>query len=1195
MIDSTAQGMMAEFLHATLEHLTHWLTQTLSQLDDGWWDSLVVPKLSYQQQQRVNARGIDSLHDLDLAALLRILDQNWYQISQVKKFSQQERHYVKEMQSIRNRWAHVDAKGIDPDDAYRDLDTIQRFISVIDGSEELISRIKASKSSVLPSNAPSKTGSEPAESPDSESTDHSLEPQTAPDGTIHEKSIIRLKSDPDRQGVVLAIEGHGESARCTVFIDGKTQHFYLSQIELAEIADAEPTLTVEGVRNLLTCLQIRHPSISTLYSLNAARIDFVPYQFRPALKVIHSDRPRLLIADGVGVGKTIEAGLVLRELQARHAIESVLIICPKPLVAERKWELEMKRFDERFTQLDGPALRYCLDETDLEGEWPEQHAKTIIPYSLFDEKFLLGDKEGRKKRIGLLELDPPPRFDLVIVDEAHHVRNAPTFAHQAVRAFCENAEAALFLTATPIQLGNRDLFTLLNLLRPDVVIDEETFRHMAEPNPYINKALSLARSGTPGWEQEAAGELDNATGTAWGAAILKPNPRYQEVRNMLHGKVEDRATRVGLIRDIEGFHSFARILNRTRRRDIEDFCIRKPQTIEVPFTASQKELHDQLLEFEAEALALLHGSMNVKFMMSMIMRQAASCIFGLAPFVDDLLNRRLSEIALLAASEDQPLDVEFLNELRTKARVIQDSAAALPSEDPKYDALRSLAREKQQEDNNKLMLFSTFRHTLAYLKRRLDSDGFRVDVIHGDIKDDDRLRIRSCFEAPKEAKTAIDIILFSEVGCEGLDYQFCNTMVNYDLPWNPMKIEQRIGRIDRRGQKSEAVAIFNFITPGTVDADIYERCLLRIGIFEQSIGENEEILGEIYREVRSIGENLILTADERRDKLEQLADNEIGKLKEQQLLEDREHEFFGIRLPNSSADDEIRESESYWLSERALKSFCEQYIAKRVGGTGHITGEDVLKTLRLSREARQALLQDFRKLPRNRTPMHRSWELWLKGDDQHCSLTFTSTCASDNRTAHFVMPLHPLVLQAGAFFESEHPVRVHVQFQDGYVEAGVHPFAVYAWEHKGLREELQLVAVAEDASVRESLFEYLESAIDYGDNVDPLDKPALQKLDAVHHDIWADAKKIHMRRNAEMCAYRRESLTTSHSARIRVIEDQIDAASNEKIRIMKTAQLKNAESDYENMLKELDNAASACDILARPIVFGVIRVLGENP
>ena len=101
---------------------------------------------------------------------------------------------------------------------------------------------------------------------------------------------------------------------------------------------------------------------------------------------------------------------------------------------------------------------------------------------------------------------------------------------------------------------------------------------------------------------------------------------------------------------------------------------------------------------------------------------------------------------------------------------------------------------------------------------------------------------------------AFDILLFTEVGSEGLDYQFCNMMINYDLPWNPMRIEQRIGRIDRRGQISEFVNIYNLITSGTVDADIYTRCLLRIGVFEKSIGECEEILGEIGRQVERIAQ-----------------------------------------------------------------------------------------------------------------------------------------------------------------------------------------------------------------------------------------------------------------------------------------------------------------------------------------------------
>jgi superfamily II DNA/RNA helicase len=121
--------------------------------------------------------------------------------------------------------------------------------------------------------------------------------------------------------------------------------------------------------------------------------------------------------------------------------------------------------------------------------------------------------------------------------------------------------------------------------------------------------------------------------------------------------------------------------------------------------------------------------------------------------------------------------------------------------------------------------------------------------------------------------------------------------VNYDLPWNPMRVEQRIGRIDRNGQKSESVAIINLITPGTVDADIFERCLLRIGVFNSALGGSEEILGEITREIRDIAENYTLNEDERRAKLQQLSDNNIRLIQEQEELEQRQMELFGILLP----------------------------------------------------------------------------------------------------------------------------------------------------------------------------------------------------------------------------------------------------------------------------------------------------------
>ena len=182
-------------------------------------------------------------------------------------------------------------------------------------------------------------------------------PDTArdPSGTAFSPGqMVFLKSDPSKKGAVVEVLPGQPETRVKVFVDGSVRTYYASQLQAEEQTDEDfQPLSCEQFHAYLTALQIRHPSLSTLYSLNAARVDFIPYQFRPVLRFIRSDRPRLLIADGVGVGKTIEAGLILRELQARREIKSILIICPRPLVTERKWELEMKRFDERFTHLDG--------------------------------------------------------------------------------------------------------------------------------------------------------------------------------------------------------------------------------------------------------------------------------------------------------------------------------------------------------------------------------------------------------------------------------------------------------------------------------------------------------------------------------------------------------------------------------------------------------------------------------------------------------------------------------------------------------------------------------------------------------------------------------------------------------------------------------------------------------------------------
>ena len=187
--------------------------------------------------------------------------------------------------------------------------------------------------------------------------------ESAETGEIAVGSMITLVSDSSVVGAVVGISGD----KYSVLVGSEVKSFYKEQIKLMEKKNAADRLSLDRVKASITAYQINNPGSANLYSLNSARIDFVPYQFRPALKLIKADSPRLLVADDVGVGKTIEAGLILKELEARSSVSSVLIICPRPLVAERKWELEMKRFDEDFTQMDGKTLSEAISEADRDG------------------------------------------------------------------------------------------------------------------------------------------------------------------------------------------------------------------------------------------------------------------------------------------------------------------------------------------------------------------------------------------------------------------------------------------------------------------------------------------------------------------------------------------------------------------------------------------------------------------------------------------------------------------------------------------------------------------------------------------------------------------------------------------------------------------------------------------------------------
>lgn len=1195
---------MNDLFRLATADIARFLGAHLPSLSPDWWKKHVFDRLSFQQQRIAQERGQKTIQQLDLAALLRVLDQNWYELSGALNLPRDGRNWLKEMQGVRNKWAHMSAEDQPPGELYRDADTLGRLMSMLGADTATIDAIESAKAAAMTAMSRGHQSSGQTAAPVVEPASAVTAPlptpgPAAPQSLFKVGDLVALKSSPDVLMPILEVVVGGAECRYRVFHNGTKATYYESQLQAPLVkTDDRPLVSAEQLQASLTSLQILSPSTASLFSLRSGRVQFVPYQYRPVLKLIRADRPRLLIADEVGVGKTIETGLIIKELRARMDLSSVLIICPKALVAERKWFLEMKRFDEHFTALDGPALRNCIHETHLDGEWPEQHSKAIIPFSLFDSDLVYGRTiKGKKKERGLIDLDPPPRFDLVIVDEAHHIRNPETYLHQGIRYFCDNAQAVVFLTATPVQLGSEDLFILLNVLRPDLVIDSASFAQMAEPNEFINEAVLHCRKAEPNWPLATRESLDKIAGTEWGRLFMREAPAFQRIYDELGSADLDDSSRVRLIQEISELYTFSSLINRTRRRDIGDFTTRKPETLRVDFTEPQRKLHDDLLDVIAKILAAMHGQQNVKFMMTTIRRQAASCLYGLAPLLEGVLAGKLDALEMMEAGDsDQDMRFDFVDQIRSDIERLVRQAKNLDPKDLKIEGFMKAVSDKSKLPNSKALVFSTFRHTLAYLERHVQQAGLRYGLIHGDVPDDERSTLRQRFSLPKEEPEAIDVLLSSEVGCEGLDFQFCDFLVNYDLPWNPMRIEQRIGRIDRYGQKSESVAIINLVTPGTVDADIYDRCLSRIGVFQRAIGGNEEILGEITAQIHEIEEMLTLTPAEREKRLQQLADNGIRRIQEDERLEAREAELFGLNVPKKSWEQDVEDAESYWLSAAAIEGAVATYMTQRLGTeVEHLLGEKALKTLRLGHEARAMLLADYRKLPsRSNEPVFREWEKWLKGTQPMLPVTFDQAAAAENAKTHHLSVLHPLVRQAARALELHEPAYVSLEVQHKDAPTGRHRFALYRWGTKGVRPDDALVSVADDPKVEGLLLSLLEVA-SASDAAGPLPtQSSFDELDARHHAKWAVAQGNHAAATREIVGHRIQSLTVSHRARVKVIEDQIAKANNDKIRLMKESELARANMDFDERMKALEVASQQADILAKPVVFGVLEVTRER-
>lgn len=634
--------------------------------------------------------------------------------------------------------------------------------------------------------------------------------------------------DVDVQG---EIRQYNEDSLVLVEGDPRDPAFWLTQ---------EP-VTASQLALTLTWTKLRNPLTDTLYSFGSSKTVFRAYQFKPVLKMLTGSSGRLLIADEVGLGKTIEAGLIWSELEQRRRLGRVLVVAPAVLTL--KWQAEMeRRFDRRLQQIKPKDLADFADSLER-GDEPALHG-VISLESLRGADEVLGR---------LAELQP--RLDLVVVDEAHYLRNRESKSHALGRLLADWTDYLVFLSATPLNLGNDDLFNLMNLLEEGSFADRALFDAQLEPNRILNDvARSLLDEGRR-HPRKLANKLAGLRALQFGSSVTD-RADYRALRAMFevdrplgHEEVA-RARRM-----LAELNILGGVLTRTRKAEVPDTkAVREARTIDVTWTDEEHAYYHAVYGWYMSR-ALEMGT-PPGFATQMPLRQAASCI----PASQQLMLERHPQVfqdELDDFDEDSAVDLTALR--RTPAL-----AATIPV-DSKYEQVLTELLQLRDLGLRQVMIFSFFRRTLGYLERRL-SEHFSVRVMHGGVPMAAREAVMREFRAG-----AFEVLLLSEVGSEGLDFEFCNVLVNYDLPWNPMRVEQRIGRLDRFGQEHEKIFIYNVHVPGTIETDIFQRLYDRIGVFENSIGELEPILRS---ELADITKKLLdpkLNQQERRREIDRIA------------------------------------------------------------------------------------------------------------------------------------------------------------------------------------------------------------------------------------------------------------------------------------------------------------------------------------
>jgi SNF2 family DNA or RNA helicase len=493
------------------------------------------------------------------------------------------------------------------------------------------------------------------------------------------------------------------------------------------------------------------PGFDRLITLDANAIKELPHQIDVAQRVLRDMGGRAILADEVGLGKTIEASIIYKELAIRGLARRALILTPASLVGQWQGELEEKFF-ERFDTPSDP------------DDWPRV-TKAIVSHDR---------ARSRRHAEEILR----HRWDLVIVDEAHKVKSRRGATYQFIEKI--ERDFILLLTATPLQNDLRELYNLITLLRP-------------------------GQLGT--WQEFRAEHL---------VAGDHRQPRDPEALRALTHEVMIRTRRSSVVDDL-------------------DLPPRRPRHPEVRLTRAERDLYDGTTEFlrrlyregfiqPAEQEETEDGAERRKPTRRGILQLA----------VIHLRQRLCSSSRALAESLAHLAEGERISPAyRAIAKQLAKRAAGIKTH-AKLDVLTKLLRETP----DRLVVFSDHRPTIQLIEERVKKLSRKPIVYWGAHSTGERdKRIRAFYEDQRS------VLIATRAGSEGRNLQFCNVLVNYDLPWNPMVVEQRIGRLHRIGQKRE-VHIVNLAAEGTIESYILQLLDRKIKLFELVVGELDLILGQ---------------------------------------------------------------------------------------------------------------------------------------------------------------------------------------------------------------------------------------------------------------------------------------------------------------------------------------------------------------